>query len=216
MRGLTRLPEPQILVNRGNQWLTDFINSGKSRPDSSKYAHNEIKTQLKTMSFHKCFYCESKLKDTPKEVDHHIEVSVDNTLSFIWTNLYLSCDNCNGKVNHSAIPIHDALDPCRNTDLEIEEHLTFVDEMISVVNNSAIGLKTIQKYRLDSDLLDKRRITQLKYFLKALDTIRLNQISEGGRALNQAELRLLNYFKQDDQPYSLMFKIILAAIPKPK
>ena len=212
MRGLTRLPVPQILLEKGDNWLQNFLESGKSRPDSSKYAHETVKAQLKSMSFHKCFYCESKLTDLPKEIDHHVEVSIDKTLAFIWENLYLSCDNCNNKLNHAAIPITEALDPCRNTDKEIQEHITFKDECITAVNNSSLGLKTIQKYRLNTELLDKRRINLLKSFYKVLDVVRQRQIADSGRIMSRKDIDILKYFTQDDQPYSLMFKVILSSL----
>ena len=82
MRGVSRLPEPQILIDRKALWLANFLASGNLRPDSSKYAHASVKADLNSMSFHKCFYCESKLKGEPKEVDHHIEVSVDKNFAF--------------------------------------------------------------------------------------------------------------------------------------
>lgn len=50
MRGLTRLPEPNILNTKKAIWTANFLASGKNRPDSSKYAHSEIKTQLNSMS----------------------------------------------------------------------------------------------------------------------------------------------------------------------
>jgi hypothetical protein len=209
MRGLIRLPKPQILIDKEENWKSDFITSGKPRPDSSKYAHETIRIQLATMSFYKCFYCESKLKYTPKEVDHHVEVSIEKELAFVWTNLYLCCDNCNGKVNHNAIPIKAALDPCRNNDSEIQAHLTYVDELITSVGNSSLGLKTIQKYRLDSELLDRRRSVQLRNFHKVLIEILTNQKSQGRKLYNQSEIDLLHRFQHDDQPYSLMFKLIL-------
>jgi HNH endonuclease len=212
MRGLIRLTKPQILIDREDKWKDDFIASGKARPDSSKYGHESIRIELASISFHKCFYCESKLKLEPKEVDHHIEVSIKKELAFVWTNLYLSCDNCNNKVNHDAIPINAVLDPCINNDSEIREHLTFDDEMITSVGGSELGLKTIQKYRLDSELLDRRRSVQLRIFYKVLIEIQKKQIIEGRKSLNQNELSLLNRFKQNDQPYSLMFKVILDRI----
>lgn len=212
MRGLIRLPKPQILIDKEDKWKNDFIASGKARPDSSKYGHDKIRDELASMSFHKCFYCESKLKLVQKEVDHHIEVSINKALAFEWNNLYLSCDNCNNKINHDAISIHEALDPCRNDDSEIREHLTFIDEMITAIDSSQIGFKTIQKYRLDSELLDKRRITQLNIFYRVLDVIRQNQIKNGGRRMIESEISLLNRFKQADQPYSLMFSMILNKI----
>jgi uncharacterized Zn-finger protein len=209
MRGLIRLPKPQILIDKEAKWKNDFIASGKDRPDSSKYGHHKIRIQLATMSFYKCFYCESKLKLEPKEVDHHIEVSIQKDLAFHWENLYLSCDNCNNKIPHNAISIDAALDPCRNNDAKIQEHLTFVDEMITTVDSSQLGFKTIQKYRLDSELLDKRRMTQLKSFHKVLIQILRKQNAEGRKDLNENDLKALNFFKQADQPYSLMFKVIL-------
>lgn len=139
-------------------------------------------------------------------------MSISKDLAFAWSNLYLSCDNCNSKLNHEAIPIDAALDPCRNNDSEIQEHLTFNDEMITSADGSELDLKTIQKYRLDSELLDRRRSVQLKIFHKVLIEIQKKQISESRKSLNQNELSLLNRFKQADQPYSLMFKIILDKI----
>lgn len=209
MRALTRLEEPQIITQRGAIWLEALLASGKNRPDPTKYGNPSVRLQLNTMSFYKCFYCESKLKNMPSEIDHHIEVSIEINNSYVWNNLYLSCDNCNNKLNHNVIPIHQALDPCINTDLEIQYHLTFDDEIITVKNNSPTGLNTITKYRLNSELLDKRRVNQLKNFYKLLDSIRIKQINDGGRKLNQDEIESINHFTQSDQPYSLMFKVII-------
>ncbi|AQX09302.1 HNH endonuclease [Elizabethkingia ursingii] len=209
MRGLIRLPEPQILTNKKNEWKTNFLASGKDRPDSSKYAHIQIKTQLNSISHTKCFYCETKLKDKTKEVDHHIEVSVDKTLAFEWTNLYLSCDSCNNKISHSTIPVNDVLDPFRNTDLEIREHLTFNDEFIEPQNNSHIGLNTIKKYRLDSEVLDTRRLKSLKNFFKVICAIKSAQNREGRNTLNEAESNTINRFKRIDNSYSLMYEAII-------
>jgi len=212
MRGLTRLPEPQILQERATRWRNDLIESGRNRPDFTKYAHPEIRVQLGTMSSYKCFYCETLLKNSPREVDHQIEVSVNIGLSYTWTNLYLSCDNCNNKIDHNTIPITEALDPCRNTDAEIQEHIYFIQETITPLRGSPLGLNTIRKYRLDTELLDRRRLLELKNFYKLLCEIRKNQVDEGGRPLYQQELDAINYFKQIDRPYSLMFKIIIDTI----
>ncbi|WP_158850458.1 HNH endonuclease [Algibacter sp. L1A34] len=209
MRGISRLPEPQILIDRKITWRDNYIASGKKRPDSSKYAHNTVKTQLESMSFHKCFYCETKLKGKRKEVDHHIEVSVDKTLSYEWDNLYLSCDNCNGKIPHSTISIQDALDPCRHTDVTIKEHLTYENEFIQPRNNSVLGLRTIKKYRLDRELLDNRRLKQLNNFLQLFIEIRNAQQIEARNHLTEAELNAIYSFKRIDNSFSLMFELII-------
>lgn len=209
MRGITRLPEPQILNDRKLNWLNDFIVSGKLRPDSSKYAHSQIKTQLNSMSFNKCFYCETKLKGMPKEIDHHVEISVNKTLAYEWSNLYLSCDSCNNKIPHSTIAINNALDPCVNTDVEIQSHLTFTDELIEPKNNSSLGLLTIQKYRLDSEVLDTRRLKSLKTFLKLLVEIQKNQVQEARDYLTLDETNAIYRFKNIDNSYSLMFTVLI-------
>lgn len=209
MRGITRLHEPQILIDRKVNWLNDLLVSGKARPDSSKYAHIQIKTQLNSMSFNKCFYCETKLKGKTKEIDHHIEVSVNINLSYEWSNLYLSCDSCNNKVPHSSIAINIALDPCLNTDAEIQTHLTFNDELIEPKNNSPLGLTTIQKYRLDSEVLDTRRLKSLKTFLKLVIEIQKNQVQEARNNLTVDERNAIHRFKNIDNSYSLMFTVLL-------
>lgn len=210
MRSLTRLPEPEILIERKAEWLNNFLTSGKKRPDSSKYAHNSIKIDLNSMSFQKCFYCESKLKGATKEVDHHIEVSVDRNLSFEWTNLNLSCDNCNRKIAHSIISIHDTLNPCTDDDLTIQDHLSFNKELVEPRNNSERGLKTIMKYRLDSELLDARRLREISLFQDVLLEIRRKQLEEGRQLLTIDEKRTIDGFKRLDKPFSLMFIVLLA------
>ena len=40
---IRRLEKPDILERKETEWLESFIKSGKSRPDSSKYAHKDIK-----------------------------------------------------------------------------------------------------------------------------------------------------------------------------
>lgn len=209
MRHLDRLPEPQILIDRKIQWRDNFIASGKLRPDSSKYAHQSVKSNLNSTSHHKCFYCETKLKGLTKEVDHHIEVSIDKTLSFEWENLYLSCDNCNGKINHRDIPVNECLNPTINSDDEIFEHLSFEKELIVPRNNSPLGLRTIQKYRLDSDLLDNRRLKQISLFQDVLLQIKNSQIEENRDYLTDLEIEQINSFKRVDSPFTLMFKVLL-------
>lgn len=209
MRGLTRLPEPKILLDKKANWLSDFLVSGKKRPESSKYAHTQIKTQLNSMSFNKCFYCETKLKGQRKEVDHHIEVSVQRNLSYDWDNLCLSCDSCNNKIPHSTISINNALNPLTNTDNDIQKNLTFTDELIEPKNNSIIGLLTIQKYRLDSELLDTRRLKSLKTFLKLIYEINQNQIKEARDTMTLDEINAIHRFKAIDSSYSLMYTVLI-------
>ena len=136
-----RLNKPDILIKKEKEWTEKFLASGKNRPDNSKYGHKGIRSQLNSMSCHKCFYCEQKLKGVPAEIDHFIEVSDPNgkKLAFDWDNLYLACNNCNNKLNNITVPVTDVLDPCKHTNEEIQEHITFEKEVITAKNNSEIG-----------------------------------------------------------------------------
>jgi len=208
---INRLPKPDILTRKEKEWTEKLLASDKKRPDNSKYGHKEIRTQLNSMSYHKCFYCERKLKGVPSEIDHYIEVSdtKGRGLAYNWDNLYLSCGNCNSKVPNTEIPVNDVLSPCLNTDNEIQKHLTFEDEIITAKNNSKIGLRTIQKFRLDSELLDHLRLKQLKLFMKVLLQIKDNQIKSGHNKLISVEKENLIRFSQVDHPFSLMFRLLL-------
>ena len=156
MRHIDRLPKPAILVGKESEWSEKYKakleGDPKARPDNSKYAHKQIKDALYAMSYGKCFYCETRLLGENKEVDHFVEVAIDPSKAYDWDNLYLACTNCNDKIDHNAIPVTDVLDPCKDSDEEIQRNITFVDELISPVAFSEKGLRTIKKYRLDTFL----------------------------------------------------------------
>jgi len=208
---IDRIQKPNILARKEKEWTEKFIASGKKRPDNSKYGHPQIKESLSSMSYHKCFYCERKLMGVPGEIDHYIEVSdpKGRVLAFKWDNLYLACVNCNNKLPNSTIPVTEALDPCKNTNDEIEEHLIFEAEIITARNNSETGLKTIRKFRLDTKLSDYLRLKQLDRFKDILLKIRENQIRNNRNEMTENEKVCLIRFAQADHQFSLMFRILL-------
>jgi 5-methylcytosine-specific restriction endonuclease McrA len=210
MMALKRLPEPRVLTENKARWSEKFqaerAQSPKKRPSTSQYAHKEVVQALQAMSFHKCFYCEQSTKQAKPEVDHYIEVSERPDLAFEWTNLYLSCRECNDKLPVTSIPPSDCLDPCA-LDVRPEEHLTFEDEIIRPRSESPIGAATIRKYRLDRDDLDLKRLRQLQHLRNAVDTIKDRMNAEGRRAMTREEEVVLRMFRQPDYPFSLMFKI---------
>lgn len=207
MRYIGRNPEPAILNQRKAEWTTKFINSGKDRPDNSKYGHPEIKTSLYSVSHNKCYYCETILKGKPSEIDHYIEVSENKSLAFEWTNLYLSCDNCNDKLPNKSISVLDTLNPCQDDNEEIRKHLKFEDEQITFLTPK--GDLTIQKYKLSSERLDWCRMQELKKFYKLLLALKNILIAEKRDSLNALEKERLKRFSRSDYCYSLMFKDVL-------
>lgn len=212
MRHISRSVEPPVLTRNKVTWLKIFMAGRKPRPDSSKYAHNQIRSYLKNMSSCKCFYCETTLRGLPSEVDHHIEVSVNKSLSFEWDNLFLACKSCNHKENEFNIPSADTLNPCVSSDVEIFDNLTFQDEVVLPKNGSVIGTKTIKKYHLDADSHDLLRIRQLRKIDKRIIEIDKAIIKDGGREMTEDEKESLKSFTYHSQPYSYMCEVYLRKV----
>lgn len=213
MRHIDRLPIPQILIDKHDEWQAKYnqklATDSKARPDASKYRHQDIYRQLNSCSFNKCFYCESKLTGDTREIDHYIEVAIDHNKAYDWDNLYLSCINCNDKLDHNVIPVTNALDPCTDSDEDIQSCITFEAECICSQPNSVKGRNTIQKFRLDSDLLDLRRSKWLNKLNKEANIITSRMIDEGRSVPTEDEKSTICKFMQEDQPYSLMCKIYI-------
>ena len=55
------------------------------------------------------------------------------------------------------IPVDSVLDPCSDSDEEIQQHITFVDELICAVDASENGLRAIKKGKLGTALMDMKR-----------------------------------------------------------
>ena len=92
MRHIKRLPAPDILVKKQDEWQTKFNEkrqkNASARPDSSKYGNPSIRKRLEDCSYRKCFYCEGTLNGEIKEIDHFIEVAVAPELAYTWDNLF--------------------------------------------------------------------------------------------------------------------------------
>ena len=214
MISIERRPAPEVLVRRREEWLAKFLAKRtadpKARPDSSKYAHEDIKLALQSMSHGKCFYCEAK-PDSGTEVDHHVEVADDPALAFTWSNLYLCCRRCNqAKKGAKDVPLAECLDPCA-TGSEPAEHLTFDDEQIRPRDGSARGRATIRKYRLDDPLLDLQRSRALRELERACKTLEL-RAAQAGRPLTADEREILRSFGQPERPFTLMLRVALRAL----
>ena len=208
---LTRPNEPDVLADNRETWLAKLLEKRSTapgeRPPGSQYAHAKIVHVLEGMSFKKCFYCESKPEK--RTVDHYVEVTERPELAFVWTNLYLSCQDCQRKRTNKDMPASDCLDPCDSSVLP-REHLTFVGEQITAKEGSERGYKTIQKYRLDDDRLDSKRLKQLKLFYETREEVRVAMIADGRKEMTDFEITTLRRFRERDQPFSLMFDVYLS------
>ncbi len=124
----------------------------------------------------------------------------------------MSYPKCNSKkTSHRKAPVSECLDPCKPAE-NPADHLTFEGEYISPRPASQKGVKTIQKYKLNRDDLNYRRVRQLRKFMETLLKLRDRQICDGGRPLTDAEKELLANFKESHHAFSLMFRVYLAKL----
>ena len=213
---IRRLASPAVLQENRQKWTAAFLEKrakdSNARPSSKQYAHPDIVSTLETMGHCKCFYCEQSTKQTKAEVDHYIEVADKPALAFEWENLYRACWDCNHKKTpNSSIAAAKCLDPC-DPEVRPSEHLAFESEIIRAKSNSSVGLKTIQKYKLDRPDLDYKRLKQLQRFDLVLLDIRNRQVSESRQTMTESEKGLLGRFLQADYPFSLMFSYYLSGL----
>lgn len=211
MRHIDKGGEPEYLTEHKDKWLKTFIESGKTRPDSKKYAHPKIVDALWNVSNGKCFYCESSLGDKSKEVDHFIEVAERKDLAYDWNNLNLSCDQCNNKRPNKDIPVEKVLDPCKDSDEEIQNCITFDCNVMHEVNNSEKGRQTIKKYNLNSREQLYRRSEYLSQFAKLIISLNCN----GVNSLTDNQKELIRSLSYPTRPYSYMMEVFLKdALPQ--
>jgi uncharacterized protein (TIGR02646 family) len=212
---IERRPEPEILKHKKAEWSVKFLakraENPKTRPDSSKYAHEDIVAVLRSMSHGKCYYCEAKPEDGT-EVDHHVEVADDPSHAFTWENLYLSCGRCNhAKRGSKDILLTDCVDPCA-AGSDPAQHLTFDDEQIRPRDGSERGRSTIRKYKLADPLLDLQRSKALRKLEQARSKLQDLRLAQGGRRLTEDERELLMSFALPERPFSLMLRVALRAL----
>lgn len=121
----------------------------------------------------------------------------------------LSCHKCNDKIAHDTIPVEKVLDPCKDSDEEIQRNITFEGECIHALPGSKKGLSTIKKFHLDSDALDLKRGRLLNVLKNVIIDFQKKGMQEQRKELTPKEKQQLLTFTQRDQPYSLMCEIYL-------
>lgn len=144
-----RAPEPAILEHNHASWTQALLNAPtdfEKRRVEKKYRHKEIKNALVAMFHSKCAYCESKISHIEYgHIEHFRPKSRFQKLTFVWTNLLLSCPVCNGSEFKGQKYPEEAdggplINPC---DDNPEEHFEFVFDfearLTTVVGKTARG-----------------------------------------------------------------------------
>ncbi len=71
------------------------ISSSSYCDEKNKYKVDSVQKELKKIYHLKCAYCEQKLLDAPKHIEHYRPKDIYYWLAYSWDNLLLSCGGCN-------------------------------------------------------------------------------------------------------------------------
>ncbi len=129
---IQRQAEPEILERRGATWTRELCEARREyyealvelsrglrndKPDypkatKSRYAHGQIKRQLKQLFKAKCAYCESSVEAVSHlHVEHFRPQSIYPRLAYEWSNLLLACGKCNSDFKAGKFPLMDGTQP---------------------------------------------------------------------------------------------------------
>ncbi|MCP5096786.1 MAG: TIGR02646 family protein [Chloroflexi bacterium] len=194
---LTRTSKPEKLSQKQASWTQDLcevrenyyqalarfengeLETKPKRPRAkkSRYAHSQIKDQLKEIFGFKCAYCESPVAGSSHQhVEHFRPQSIYPKLAYEWGNLLLACGICNSDNKKAQFPLADGIqpsenktDPCvmDNSDSNLlidpcvddpSEFFTFEDEFLVCIGKNIRATATKNVCNLNREyLLDQRR-----------------------------------------------------------
>lgn len=151
---------PEYLAQNAEDWthaLLSAIASGRPASPSIRFRYRDgrIKSALRSESWDKCVYCESKVShNQPGETDHYVPFSAAPELNFEWQNLVHSCKTCN--TNKGA---HDPRDsPILNPFVDDPSlSLRFAGPMLSPVLGDSASARTVLLLKLNRAALIERR-----------------------------------------------------------
>ncbi|MDX4066804.1 retron system putative HNH endonuclease [Aliarcobacter skirrowii] len=87
---------PKILKRQNRKNAFDRnISLGQYVDEKNLYKVGSVQKILKNIYNLKCAYCEQKLLDAPKHIEHYRPKDIYYWLAYSWDNLLLSCGSCN-------------------------------------------------------------------------------------------------------------------------
>ena len=117
--------QPQVLVENGEAWTTEYVNWSVNRvgTEPKRYAHLEIRSGLEAETCSKCAYCEGRISDVAyTHIEHKLPKSKHPYLVCDWENLTIACPRCNTKKGNYGEPQCPLLDPYID---DVEEEVAF-------------------------------------------------------------------------------------------
>ena len=73
------------------KWCNLYKDNAKSWDDFSKKKKSALWTELNKMQGARCAYCESKIRDGFRQIEHFVEKQCDPDKTFDWNNLFGGC-----------------------------------------------------------------------------------------------------------------------------
>jgi uncharacterized protein (TIGR02646 family) len=187
---VARLAKPEILSKQAETWRDAYLHAiveleadktntlKKKAKDKAeaKYAHDEVRSQLRIMFDSKCAFCESHiLQVSYDQIEHFRPKQRFPELAFEWENLILACGVCNG-AKYKGVKFPEASDGGPFVNPALDEPNEFFDFIIDratglaeVNPKSPRGTITERELGLNRpDLLKHRSKVVMNIFLLAL------------------------------------------------
>jgi len=87
---------PSVLKKENRREVfNNNISLGSYSDSKNRYKVGSVQTKLNEIYNLKCAYCEQKLLDAPKHIEHYRPKNIYYWLAYSWDNLLLSCGSCN-------------------------------------------------------------------------------------------------------------------------
>jgi uncharacterized protein (TIGR02646 family) len=207
------------------------------------YGHNSVKELLIKIQDYKCCFCESKIGHLSYGDVEHFRPKAgwvqDNEkmnkpgyywLAYDWNNFLLSCQLCNQRYKKNLFPLIDNttrvlshsgdiaeelpifLNP-NNED--IEQFITFSEEIPTAINDNLRAVKTIEILGLDRELLNEHRRTILNP-IRDLYGLAKNIPETNTKIKEDAKQIIIKYFNQsqtDEAQYASMLRAFFKKNP---
>ncbi len=193
MRHISKLAEPNVLLQNKTNWLADYKADKTNGTNKYRYRHSDIKGQLKTETGFKCVYCESKIgHNTPGDVEHIIPSSKNEDTHFVWDNLTIACTECNRRKNDYYEHGEEFLNPYSDNNLEyliehfgpivnwrnghVRAEITVKILELNKPTRVQLILRKIEKIE-DTNTLIERYIAEQNPTLKQIHKLQLEQMT---------------------------------------
>lgn len=87
---------PSILMHHSREEAFNHnVSSACYDDNKNKYKVGSVQKRLNRIYHLKCAYCEQKLLDAPKHIEHYRPKDIYYWLAYSWDNLLLCCGSCN-------------------------------------------------------------------------------------------------------------------------